>query len=142
MEETASNILVVSGRLYPATVTWPDIFIAEAVIGSAPLMLIETLGGTAVIGREDLRAADPMAYRILKAHLDGKSLMIIPNDSDGPPLTGRELDILAAMPLEWGGHKCLAEYLDITRRQLQRGLNKLMSKELIESPSKGYYRRL
>ena len=137
-----NNALVVSGRLYPNTTTLPDIFIAEAKNERIPLVIVETPGGKAVIGRKDLKAVDPMAYRVLKAHLDGKWLMILPRGGEGPSLTDREAQVLTAMPLEWGEQKELAEFLDITRHQLQRTLGRLVAKGLIESPSKGYYRRL
>lgn len=137
-----NSTLIVSGRLYPSPTTLPDILDAEARGDRIPLVIVETPGGTAIVGVKDLKAADPMACRILKAHLDGEWLMIIPQDDEGPPLTDRELYILEAMPLNWGEHKELAELLYITRRQLQRSLKALMAKDLIESPSKGYYRRL
>lgn len=136
------NALVVSGRLYPSTVTLPDILNAEGREDWSPLVIVETPGGTAVIDGDDLNAVDPVALRILKAHLDGERLMIFPQSDEGPSLTDREAQILVEMPLEWGHHKDLTELLGITRRELQRSLERLMAKELIESPSKGYYRRL
>jgi len=138
-----SDVLTIRGITYPATASEEHILNAEHLAGEEPLLLIKAQAGQVVVTVKHLQEANPMLCNIVRAHLDGKWLMIMGEEPLTTQLRGSTIErianILDALPLKWGDQPGLCKKLNISPRQLQETLKAMRKMNLVESPGQGQW---
>ena len=113
--------------------------------GVSPLAAVACDSMVMLFSKDALADADPMLARLVERHLGGEWAITFSPPGAGrarhDQIEERDRHVLAALPVRWGEHRHKAASLDLSIRQWQRALNRLLDAGEIAPAGHGCYVR-